>query len=87
VSDFLFGLYQPDNRDGNWFQPVWEYAYTHPRFDAESVRRIGVWEEDGRIRALATYEMRLGEAFFAVAAGFEHLREKMLDHAESFLGS
>ncbi|MBD3182905.1 hypothetical protein GF312_11480 [Candidatus Poribacteria bacterium] len=26
ISDFLYSLYQPDNRDGNWFQPIWEDA-------------------------------------------------------------
>ena len=40
IGDFLYGLYQPDNRDGNWLQPIWEYAHTHPWFDEESVSRI-----------------------------------------------
>ncbi len=41
ISDFLYGLYRPDNRDGNWLQPIWEYAYTHPWFDEKAVPRIG----------------------------------------------
>jgi hypothetical protein len=37
ISDFLYTLYQPNNSDGNWFQSIWEYAYTHSFFDEESV--------------------------------------------------
>jgi len=85
ISDFLAGLYVPGNRDGNWLQPIWEYAYTHPWFDESSVGRIGIWEADGRIVALAGYESRLGEAFFQFATGYRHLRHALLDHAEAHL--
>ena len=83
IGEFLTGLYLPGNRDGNWFSAVWEYAYTHPWFDEGSVSRIGIWEADGRIVAVATYELRLGEAFFHVRPGFEDLKPEMLDHAEA----
>jgi len=66
ISDFLYSLYLPDNGDGNWFQPIWEYAYTHPWFDEQSVQRIGIWEESGAIVAVTLYELRPGEAFFQV---------------------
>jgi GNAT superfamily N-acetyltransferase len=85
ISDFLFGLYEPDNRDGNWFQPTWEYAYTHPWFDEGSVGRIGIWEDDGVIVAVATYELRLGEAFFQVRPTHQHLKPEMLEYAEERL--
>jgi len=64
ISDFLYDLYLPNNRDGNWFQPIWEYAYTHPWFDEESVSRIGIWEDTGTMVGAALYELRLGEVFF-----------------------
>ena len=82
ISDFLYTLYKPDNRDGNWFQPIWEYAYTHPYFDDGAVDHIGIWEDDGVIVALALYESVLGEAFFAVCPGYEHVKPELLDHAE-----
>lgn len=85
ISDFLFTLYQPDNRDGNWFQPIWEYAYTHPYFDEESVGRIGIWEDAGAIVGVATYESRLGEAFFQVHPDYAYLKPAMLDYAEGHL--
>ena len=85
ISDFLFGLYQLDNRDGNWFQPIWEYAYTHAWFDDSSVGKIGIWEDDGKIVGVATYELRLGEAFFQVHPDYDHLKPAMLEYAEQHL--
>lgn len=85
ISDFLYTLYQPDNRDGNWFQPIWEYAYTHAWFDEGSVGRIGIWEDAGAIVGVALYESRLGEAFFQVHPAYEHLKPAMLDYAEAHL--
>ena len=87
VSRFLVGLYQPGNRDGNWFQPMWEYAYTHPWFDEASAGEIGIWEEDGRVVGLATYEWRLGEAFFNTHPDYARLRPEMLAYAEEHLSA
>lgn len=85
ISDFLYSLYQPHNRDGNWFQPVWEYAYTHPWFDEEAVQRIGIWEDGGQIVGVALYELRLGETFFQVHPDYASLKTEMLDYAEDAL--
>ena len=85
ISDFLYELYQPGNRDGNWLQPIWEYAYTHPWFDEESVSRIGIWEDDGTMVAVALYELRLGEAFFQIHPDYVHLKPEMLTYAEQHL--
>ncbi|MDI7276820.1 MAG: hypothetical protein QME94_12650, partial [Anaerolineae bacterium] len=64
IGDFLTRHHLPGNRDGNWLQPIWEYAYTHPGFDESSLGRIGLWEDGGELVGVATYESRLGEAFF-----------------------
>ena len=85
VADFLAGLYLPGNRDGNWFQSEWEYAYTHPWFDDSSTDHIGIWEDEGRIVAAVTYELRLGTAAFQAAAGYESLKPEMLSYAEQNL--
>ena len=85
ISDFLYSLYLPDNRDGNWFQPIWEYAYTHTLFDEESVQRIGIWEETGTIVAVTLYESCLGEAFFQLHPAYTYLKPAMLAYAEQYL--
>ena len=85
ISDFLYSLYEPNNRDGNWFQPIWEYAYMHSLFDKQSVQRIGIWEDAGRIVGAALYESCLGEAFFQTHRAYAHLKPEMLAYAEQHL--
>ena len=87
ISDFLYTLYEPDNRDGNWFQPIWEYAYTHPWFDDAAVHHIGIWEDSSAIVGVANYELRLGEAFFQVHPAYQRLKPEMLDYAEQHLAA
>ncbi len=86
ISDFLYSIYQPDNQDRNWLQPMWEYAYTHPCFDEEFVSRIGIWETNGKIMAVALYELGLGEVFFQLHSACLHLKPEMLSYAEQHLG-
>jgi hypothetical protein len=45
VRDFLAEYHQPDNRDGNFPEPAWEYMHGHPWLDEESLNKIGVWED------------------------------------------
>lgn len=85
ISEFLYTLYQQDNCDGNWLQPIWEYAYTHPWFDENALENIGVWEDGGAIVGVVTYESRLGEAFFQVPPAYAHLKPEMLSYAEQRL--
>lgn len=85
-GDFLTRHYQPQNRDGNWFQPVWEYAYTHPYLDESSLGRIGIWEDEAHeVVAVANYESRLGEAYFHTHPDYVYLKPEMLAYAEAHL--
>jgi GNAT superfamily N-acetyltransferase len=85
ISRFLCSHYQPGNRDGNWLEPIWEYMHFHPALDSESLQKSGIWEDDGRIAAVAHYESNLGETFFQFHPAYRHLREQMLDYAEKNL--
>ena len=85
VGTFLINHYQPDNKDGNWFQPTWEYMHSHPSLDESNVCRIRIWEDAGEIVAVANYESSLGEAFFHVKPGHESLEPEMLAYAEANL--
>lgn len=82
VSDFLVRHYRPDNRDGNWLQPAWEYMHSHPALDEAALDKIGIWEDAGEIVAVAHYESALGEAFFQVHPDHSGLKPDMLDYAE-----
>jgi predicted N-acetyltransferase YhbS len=85
VSEFLIAHYQPGNTDGNWLRPTWEYMHFHPLLDGSSLGKIGIWEADGEIVAVAHYEWHLGEAFFELHPHYRHLRTTMLDYAEASL--
>jgi hypothetical protein len=87
ISAFLLRLYQPDNRDGNWLQPIWEYAYTHPAFDDSAMGRIGIWAEGGQIVGAALYEQGPGEVFRQVDPNYRWLQPAMLTYAEERLAS
>ncbi len=85
VSGFLIQHYQPENRDGNWIEPAWEYMHSHPMLEPQWLERIGIWEEAGQIAGIVHYEGSLGEAFFQFHPAHRALRQAMLDHAEAHL--
>jgi len=85
VGDFLIRHYQPDNRDGNWLQPTWEYMHSHPSLDESSLDRIGLWEDAGEIVAVVHHESTLGEAFFQLHPDYAYLKRGMLNYAEELL--
>ncbi len=85
VGDFLVVNHRPGNRDGNWLQPTWEYMHSHPYLDDSSLSKIGIWDEGGKIVAVAHYETVLGEAFFELDAGYASLKPTLLEYAETHL--
>ncbi len=82
VSDFLVATYAPGGKYPNWLQPRWEYMHYHPMLNRAVLDRIGLWEDDGEVVALATCEADLGEAFIMVRPGYSRLKGAMLDYAE-----
>ncbi len=56
VSQFLVRNYLPDNLDGNWLHPAWEYMLSHPGLDESSLGRIGIWEASGEVVTVIHYE-------------------------------
>jgi len=65
----------------------WEWIFCRPHQDTSALDRIGIWEDEGEIVALATYEDRPGEAFFAIEPGYEHLKQELFAHAVEDLGA
>ena len=85
VGNFLIKHYLPDNADGNWFQPTWEYMHSHSMLDRTSLQKIRLWEDNGELVAIVHYESSLGEVFFQVHPEYVYLKEEMLDYAETDL--
>jgi predicted N-acetyltransferase YhbS len=85
VDNFLIQHYKTGNQDGNWIEPAWEYMHCHPYLDRSSLEKIGIWEDNGNIVAVAHFESRLGEAFFQFHPDYFHLKPDMLNYAENNL--
>jgi predicted N-acetyltransferase YhbS len=85
VGQFLVDTYQVGTHHENWLQPRWEYMHYHPDLDEAALGRIGLWESDGKVVAVAHYELALGEAFFQVHRDFAYLKPEMLEYAEAHL--
>jgi predicted N-acetyltransferase YhbS len=85
VSDFLYSLYEPYNRDGNCFQPIWEYAYTHPFTDPGLMHNVRIWEDDGAMIGLAFFETELVDTFFCVHSDYPDIKADMMLYAQSHL--
>ncbi len=85
VSDFLIATYRPGGRYPNWLQPRWEYMHYHPITDLSIADRIGIWEDSGKIVAVANYEHKLGDAYFSVHPDYGRLKPELFDYAEQNL--
>lgn len=85
VANFLIKNYLPENRDGNFIEPAWEYMHFHPLMDLDHMHKFGVWEDDGEIVAVAHYEWHLGEGFFEFHPAYFYLKEEVLNYAEQNL--
>jgi predicted N-acetyltransferase YhbS len=85
VGDFIIENYQPDNKDGNFLHPAWEYMHGHPWLDEKSLDKIGVWEDSGNIVAVVHYEHKPGEAFFEIHPEYTYLKSAMLEYTEKNL--
>jgi len=63
----------------------WEWGFSLDFQDTSNLSKIGLWEEDGEIIALAAYEDRLGSAYFCVSPGYQFLKAEMLQYASEHL--
>jgi len=77
LRNFLLKLDNPTYLFGRW-----DWMISHGYLDKSGLPKIGLWEADGNLAAVATYDCRLGEAFLLTAAGHENLKEEMLLYAK-----
>ncbi|MDP3488188.1 MAG: GNAT family N-acetyltransferase [Bacillota bacterium] len=85
VRDFFKRIHEPTYKFGNWDWVRWEWGFSLPYLDETQLSKIGVWEDDGRIVALATYETTLGEAYFAYDQDYAFLKKALIEYAVEYL--
>jgi GNAT superfamily N-acetyltransferase len=65
----------------------WEWMTTHSMLDRSALNKIGIWEDEGKIVGLATYELSLGEAYLFTARGYSYLNSELLEYAKTSLSA
>lgn len=58
---------------------------SRPVDNEELKHKIGIWEDDGKIVALATYELTFGEIFVCVDFDYDFLKKDILNYAKQNL--
>lgn len=65
----------------------WDWMITHSYLDKESISKIGLWEENGQLVAVATYDCQPGDTFLITLPGYENLKQEMIKYAERELNT
>lgn len=63
----------------------WDWMTTHGYLDKSAVGRIGIWEDDGQIVGVATFDCQLGDAFCLTFPEYAFLKKEMLLYAKDNL--
>ncbi len=64
----------------------WDWMISHAYLDVQGLTRIGIWEEEGRIVGVVSYDTVLdGCCFFSLKDGYDNLCEEMIDYAQMHL--
>ena len=87
VRDFLMRINEHEVTTPGFLWARWEWAFCLPYQDRDALARIGLWEDDGTVVALAAYESTLGEAYLVCDPGHRDLLPQMVDHALTALAT
>lgn len=85
VRDFLVRINIDNVTTPHFLWGRWEWAFSLPYLDTNNLSKIGIWEDNGKIVALCTYEQGLGYAYFCIDKGYNFLKEEMLLYAKENL--
>ena len=82
VRDFIIRINGADLRYPNFDWSRWEWVHKDICFDkADILPKIGIWEDGGKIVAVATFEDKPGDAFFLTDDSYSFLKEEMMRYA------
>lgn len=63
----------------------WDWMVTHGYLDKSAVGRIGLWEDEGEVVGVATFDCQLGEAFCSTLPEYVYLKNEILLYAKDNL--
>ena len=83
VRDFLIELDSHNYHFGRW---DWMFMFLGLEWaDVDKIEKTGIWEDNGEIVAITTYDTKLGSAFLLTLKGYEELRPEMFISAKENL--
>ena len=85
VREFLIRINSEKLYTPRMLWGAWEWAVTHGGRDQNNLARIGLWEDNGKLVALATYECPLGEGYLIVDEKYGHLKPDLITYAQKNL--
>lgn len=71
----------------NFTYARWDWMATHSYLKKESISKIGLWEDNGKIVAVATFDCQTGDTYLITLYGYEHLKTEMIVYAENELNT
>lgn len=85
VHEFLIRVNQQEAISPNFHWGRWEWMFSLPYLDETNIGKIGIWEAEDKMVALATYESGLGDAYLIVDKNHSYLKEEMIAYAKDNL--
>jgi ribosomal protein S18 acetylase RimI-like enzyme len=65
----------------------WDWMTTHGYLDKSAVGRIGVWEDEGGIAGIATFDCQPGKAFCLTLPEYTYLKNEILQYSVNYLSN
>jgi len=87
VYRFLQETYDPITLNSFLLPQYFEYAHMHGYFNYFKSHHIGIWEDDGVIVGITSYEMNIGDCHMHVRKGYETLLPELLKWSEQELST
>lgn len=82
IREFIIRINGKSLKYPNFDWARWEWVHKDICFGkADILPKIGIWEDNGKIVAVATFEDKLGDAFFLTDEAYSFLKEEMMSYA------
>lgn len=85
VCDFLNRINKEQVTTPNFLWARWVWMISRPVDNEDLKNKIGIWEDEGKIVALATFELRFGEVFVCVDRDYSFLKKDILSYIKNNL--
>jgi len=82
VHEFLIRINQENIITPNFLWGRWEWMFSLPYLNERYLNKIGIWKDDDKIIALATYETDIDEAYICVDKDYSYLKQDILKYVD-----